>query len=102
MTTRLRDEAAQALAEIRSRSAGVKKDLSAARDQLNAVEQQIAARNSEMLSLSKQPDTAQLQETRDKQQPDASPHPAAATNGGKATTVPTIAKENPTPAATHG
>jgi hypothetical protein len=99
MTTRLRDEAAQALAEIRSRSAGVKKDLSAARDQLNAVEQQITARNSELLSMSKQPDTARLQETRDKQERDASPNPAAATNGGKATTVANVAKEKPTPAA---
>jgi hypothetical protein len=99
VTTRLRDEAAQALQEIRSRSAGAKKDLAAARDQLNAVEQQITARNSQLLSMSKQPDTARLQETPDKREPDASPHPAAATTGGKAATVATIAKENPTPAA---
>ena len=42
-TIRLRDEAAQSLQEVRERSAGVGKDLAAARDQLENIEQQIKA-----------------------------------------------------------
>jgi predicted nucleic acid-binding Zn-ribbon protein len=98
-TTRLRDEAAQALQEIRAKSAAMKKDLATAREQLNAVEQQIAARNSELLPISKQPDTARLQESHDKQEADASPRPAATVTGAMATTAATTAKKNPTPSA---
>ena len=72
-TTRLRDEAAQALQEVRDRSAGVKKDLAAARDQLDDIPQQITARNAELTTISKRLDTARLREAQEKQKGECEP-----------------------------
>jgi chromosome segregation ATPase len=56
-TTRLRDEAAQTLQEVGDSSAAVKKDLAAARDQLDDVQQKITARNAELTTISRRLDT---------------------------------------------
>ena len=64
MTLRLRDESAQGLQEVRERSAGVRKDLAAARDQLEGIEQKITIRNAELTTISKRLDTARLREAR--------------------------------------
>ena len=100
-TTRLRDEAAQALQEVRDRSAAVRKDLAAARDQLDDVQQKITAHNSELTTISKRLDTARVREAQVTQKVNAIP-----TDGSKA--IPRmpasaiINKESssPTPATT--
>lgn len=95
-TTRLRDEAAQALQEVRDRSAGVKKDLAAARDQLDDIQQKITARNAELTMISKRLDTARVRETQEKQKVNASPR-----DGSKPIARPTTAttsKESSAPA----
>jgi hypothetical protein len=95
-TTRLRDEAAQALQEVRDRSAGVKKDLAAARDQLDDTQQKITARNAELTMISKRLDTARVRETQEKQKVNASPR-----DGSKPIARPTTAttsKESSAPA----
>ena len=72
-TTRLRDEAVQALQEVRGRSAGVKKDLAAARDQLDDIQQKITARNAELTTISKRLETARVREAQEKQKVNATP-----------------------------
>ncbi len=72
-TTRLRDEAAQALQEVRDRSTGVKKDLAAARDQLDDIQQKITARIAELTTISKRLETAQVREAQEKQKVNAGP-----------------------------
>jgi hypothetical protein len=51
------DEAAQTLQEVGDSSAAVKKDLAAARDQLDEVQQKITARNAELTTISRRLDT---------------------------------------------
>jgi hypothetical protein len=71
-TIRLRDEAAQALQEVRERSAGANKDLAAARSELDEIRQKIAAQSSELATLTTRLDTARLRESQVKKPPDAS------------------------------
>ena len=80
MTTRLRDRAAQALQEVMASSAVVKRDLSAARDQLDDIKQKIIAGNTELSTINKRLETARLRETEEKRKGNARPH-----LGGKAT-----------------
>jgi hypothetical protein len=77
VTTRLRDEAAQALQEVRERSAGVNKDLAAARSELDDIRQKIAAQNSELATITKRVDTARMRDSRGKKQEDATPRRAS-------------------------
>ena len=71
VTTRLRDEAAQALQEIRKKTAEVNKDLAKARGELDDVRRRIAARSSELSSISRAQDTARSRESQLKKQTDA-------------------------------
>jgi hypothetical protein len=112
-TVRLRDESAQALQEVRERSAGVRKDLAAARDQLEDIEQNITIRNAELATISKRLDTARLRETQEKPKDNPSPRPVAAVTpaiaktstiipaekAAGAPTSPTIARSAPSAAA---
>jgi predicted nucleic acid-binding Zn-ribbon protein len=73
MTTRLRDEAVLAVQEVRERSAGVRKDLAAARDELEDIHQKITARSAELATITKRLDMAGLRESQAKQKAETSP-----------------------------
>ena len=94
-TIRLRDEAAQSLQEVRERSAGVGKDLAAARDQLENIEQQIKARNSDLATIDKRLETARLRESR----PQAEPAPAPAATPAAPSAAPPAAPSAAAPGA---
>ena len=97
-TTRLRDEAAQSLQEVRDRSAGARKDLAAARDKLDDTEQKITARNAELTIISKRLDTARLRESQENRKANASSPAVATATPEMATTVTTIPESAaPTP-----
>jgi hypothetical protein len=95
MTLRLRDESAQGLQEVRERSAGVRKDLAAARDQLEGIEQKITIRNAELTTISKRLDTARLRESQEKPKEKPSPSPVATATPAIAATVPGTPRESP-------
>ena len=99
-TIRLRDEAAQSLQEVRERSAGVGKDLAAARDQLENIEQQIKARNSDLATIDKRLETARLRESRPQAEPAPAPAaPPAATPAAPPAAAPAAAPAAPPAAA---
>jgi hypothetical protein len=95
MTLRLRDESAQGLQEVRERSAGVRKDLAAARDQLKGIEQKITIRNAELTTISKRLDTARLRESQEKPKEKPSPKPVATATPAIAATVTGTPRESP-------
>jgi hypothetical protein len=100
-TTRLRDEAAQALQEVRDRSAAVKKDLAAARDQLDDVQQKITAHNAELTTISKRLDTARVREAQVNQKVNATPRDGSkAIPRMPATAIINKESSSPTPATT--
>jgi hypothetical protein len=66
VTTRLRDEAAQALQDVRERTAGTNQTLAAARSELDDIRQTLTTRL----------DTARLRDSKGKKQADASAHKA--------------------------
>ena len=76
VTTRLRDEAAQALQDVRERTAGTNQTLAAARSELDNIRQKIAAQSSELATLTTRLDTARLRDSKGKKQADASAHKA--------------------------
>jgi hypothetical protein len=76
VTTRLRDEAAQALQDVRERTAGTNQTLAAARSELDDIRQKIAAQSSELAMLTTRLDTARLRDSKGKKQADASAHKA--------------------------
>ena len=93
MTTRLRDEAAQALQEVRDSSAAVRKDLAAARDQLDDIQQKITARNTELSTINKRLEAARLREAQEKRKGVASPRLGGKTTPELATAVPATPQE---------
>jgi hypothetical protein len=96
-TIRLRDEAAQSLQEVRDKSAGARKDLAAARDELDDTEQKITARNAELTIISKRLDTARLRKSQENRKANASSPTVATATPEMATTVTTIPKESAAP-----
>ena len=71
VTTRLRDEAVQALQEVREGSAQSNKELATARSELDDIRQKIAAQSSELATITKRLDTARLRQSVGKMQGDA-------------------------------
>src|SRR5262245_15771331 len=63
VTTRLRDEAAQGLQEVRERTASAKKELAAARGEFDDLRRKIGARSSELAALTKRLDTVRSQDS---------------------------------------
>jgi predicted nucleic acid-binding Zn-ribbon protein len=104
ITTRLRDEAAQALQEVREISAGVSRDLAAAQSELDDIQQKIVAQSSELATITKRLDTKRLRESQGKKKPDGSPRTVApATPSTAATAASSTAQEPPPPAPVgHG
>ncbi len=70
-TTRLRDEGAEALQEVRERTAAANKELAAARNELDDIRQKIAAQASELATITRRLNTARLSESQGKKQADA-------------------------------
>jgi hypothetical protein len=106
VTTRLRDEAAQGLQDVRERTSGANKDLAAARGELDDIRRKIAARSSELAGLAKRLDAVRSEGTRVNNQADTSstatsairPAPAPPeTNPADAT--PPVASTKPASAA---
>jgi hypothetical protein len=94
VTTRLRDEGAQALQEVRERTAAANKELAAARSELDGIQQKIAAQGSELATITRRVDTARLSESQGRKQAEAgSRRGPAKTAMAAATAAPT-----PTPA----
>src|SRR5262245_37392618 len=90
VTTRLRDEAAQALQEVKERSAGANNDLAAARSELDDIQQKIAVQTSELKTITMRLDTARRRDSQEKQKADATPV-TAATAGPPSTPAPAVA-----------
>jgi hypothetical protein len=88
VTSRLRDEAAQALQEVRERSAAANKDLATARSELDNIRQKIVEQSSELATLTKRLDTARLRESQDKKQADGNRRKAPTTPVTAATATP--------------
>jgi hypothetical protein len=94
VTTRLRDEAAEALQEVQTRSAQVRKELALASNKLDDIEQTIAIRNSELTAMNKRVETGRLREAQEKRKADSSFAPAGTPKPVAAETATSITKES--------
>jgi hypothetical protein len=101
MTTRLRDEAVLALQEVRERSAGVRKDLAAASDELEDIRQKITARSAELATITKRLVTAGLRESQAKQKAETKNARPVAPPAPLVTTIVAPTPEKKPSPATH-
>jgi hypothetical protein len=100
-TTRLRDEAAQGLQEVRERTASAKKELAAARGEFDDLRRKIGARSSELAALTKRLDTVRSQDFQVANQADANSTATSAVRPAPAPPKTNPADAAPPLAVTH-